>query len=98
MIKGTVKKFVYIFIAAAVVVVLFSTSNIRKILNLRRRIYSCENRLQILKEENKRLSREIKWIETEEGHIEYLARRNFALIKSGEIKFHIAEYRERKGN
>ena len=84
-------KLIYIFLAAAVAIVYFSGSNIKNILKLKEEVVSYEKNLQMLERENERLTQELKWIESEEDYIKYLARKKLGLVEPGEIKFFLID-------
>jgi cell division protein FtsB len=91
MTKKTSYKLIYIFLALAAAAVYFSSSNIKNILNLKQRVSSYEEKLEMLKKENKRLARELEWVETEEDYIKYLARKKLGLVEPYEIKYFLVE-------
>lgn len=87
--KGTGSKLFYIIILIIIAVIYFSGSNIKSILKFKEDIASYEEKLDMLQEENKKIAKELKWIETQDDYIKYLAKKRLGLVEPDEIKFYL---------
>ncbi|MGM0567847.1 MAG: FtsB family cell division protein [Elusimicrobiota bacterium] len=84
-------KFAYIAAGVAVIVTVFSYSNIRRIFSLYTKLRHYNRQIEEVMEKNRQLEKEIRLIKSEEGHLEFLARKKLGMIKEGETKYYIVE-------
>lgn len=82
-------KLFYILAVTVAVVVYLSSSNIKTIFRLNKKISFYEDKLEMLKKENRQIENELKWIKTEDDYIKYLAMKKLGLVSPGEIKYYL---------
>ncbi|MFH1414470.1 MAG: septum formation initiator family protein [Elusimicrobiota bacterium] len=89
--KGTGLKLFYILIGIIAVVLYLSGSTLKHIFNMKNEVASYEEKLNTLKEWNGNTENELKWMETEEDYMKFIARKDLGFVEEDEMKFFIVE-------
>ncbi len=89
--RGTGSKFFYILAALALVILIFSGSNLKTIFTLRARLKHYREKIEEVRKENNKLKEELRLLAENPEHAQFLARKKLGMIKEGEIKYYIIE-------
>lgn len=84
-------KFICFLTVSVILVLIFSGSTLKTIISLKEEADYFVKELNDLKNQNIKLSNEIKWIASNGEYVKYLAKKNLGLLEPGEVKFYIVE-------